>query len=116
MIRDFVRLPEFEKQCNHIGLDEDDIQDIENTLLLDPSVGDLIVGTGGLRKFRIVLPNRGKSGGARVIYIDFAFYEKIYFITVYAKSETEDLTKAEKNDLKKLVKILESELKKKGKK
>jgi len=118
MIREFVRLPEFERQCNRIGLNEDDIQEIENTLLLDPTVGDMIKETGGLRKLRIALPNlhRGKSGGSRVIYVDFAFYEKIYLVTAYAKTEMENLSQVEKKELKKLVKILESELKKKEKK
>ena len=111
MIREFVRLPEFEKQCKAIGLDESDIRDIENTLLLDPAVGSVIQGTGGLRKFRVVLPGKGKSGGARVIYIDFAYYEKIYLITAYTKNETENLSSAERNELKALMKILESELK-----
>ena len=112
MTRVFVRLPEFEKQCKRIGLNEDDINEIETTLLDNPGIGDLIRGAGGLRKARIALPNRGKSGGARVIYIDYASYEKTYFITVYAKSETDDLSQAERNELKVLVKILESELRK----
>lgn len=98
----------------NIGLDEDDVKAIENTLLSDPSAGDVMQGTGGIRKLRIALPNRDKSGGARVIYIDFAFFEKIYFFTAYAKSETDNLTKAERNELKGLVGILESELRKKG--
>lgn len=113
MTREFVRLSEFEKQSKHIGLDENDIRDIELTLLANPAIGDLIKGTGGIRKVRITLPNRGKSSGARVIYIDFTRYKKIYLITVYAKSETDDLSKAEKNELKLLVRILESELRKK---
>jgi len=118
MIREFVRLPKFERQCRHIGLKESDIQEIENILLLDPAIGDIIRETGGLRKFQIALPNlvRGKSGGARVIYIDYAFYEKIYLVTAYAKTEMENLSHAERNELKKLVKILESEMKKKVKK
>jgi len=114
MTREFVRLPEFEKQCKHIGLDENDINEVENILLDNPQIGDLIQGTGGIRKVRITLPNRGKSGGARVIYVDFTHYKKIYFITVYAKSETVDLTKSEKNELKALVGVLEAELRKKG--
>ena len=114
MTREFVRLPEFEKQCKHTGLDEEDVRAIENALLSEPSAGDMMQGTGGMRKFRFPLPNRGKSGGARVIYIDFARHEKIYLITTYAKSETDNLTKAERNELKALVVILESELRKKG--
>ena len=113
MTREFVRLPEFEKQCKNTGLDENDVRAIENTLLSDPSAGEVMQGTGGIRKFRFPLPNRGKSGGARVIYIDFTRYEKIYLITTYAKSETDNLTKAERNELKVLVRILESELRKK---
>lgn len=116
MTREFVRLPEFERQCKQIGLGEEDIMAIENTLLANPTAGDVIQGTGGIRKLRIALPNRGKSGGARVIYIDFAHYEKIYFITAYAKSDTENLTQAERNELKVLVNHLESEIRKKGQK
>ena len=102
MIREFVRLPEFENQCKRIGLNENDIQEIENALLLDPTVGDMIKEAGGLRKFRIALPNlhRGKSGGARVIYVDFAFYERIYLVTAYAKTEIENLSQIERKSLK----------------
>ena len=115
MTRTFVRLPEFERQCKHIGLDEDDIMEIENALLDNPAIGNIMRGTGGLRKFRITLPNRGKSSGARVIFIDFAYYEKIYLITAFAKSEFDNLTQAERNELKTLVKVLELELRKKVK-
>jgi len=114
MIREFIRLPEFEKQYKHIGLTENDIQEIETALLLDPAIGDIMKGTGGIRKFRVALPNRGKSGGARVLYIDFIRYEKIYLITVYAKSRMGNLSQTERNELKALVNILESELRKKG--
>jgi hypothetical protein len=110
MIREFVRLLEFEKHCKRIGLTEDDVRAIENALLLAPNAGDVIIGSGGLRKFRYALSNRGKSGGARIIYIDFARYEKIYFVTTYSKSETDNLNPAERNELKSLVKILEAEL------
>jgi hypothetical protein len=108
-------MPEFEKQCKHIELDEDDIIEIENALLENPAVGDIMRGTGGLRKFRISLQNKGKRGGARVIYVDFAFYEKIYLITAYAKSELDNLSQAERNELKALVGTLKSESGKKVK-
>jgi hypothetical protein len=73
MTRTLVRLPEFEKQCKHIELSENDVMEIENALLENPAVGEVMRGTGGLRKFRIALKNSGKSGGIRVIYVDFAF-------------------------------------------
>ena len=115
MTREFIRLPEFEKQCKHINLTEDDIIEIENEIMLNPTVGALIKGTGGIRKFRIVLPNRGMSGGARVVYVDFVSYSKTYLLTTYSKSDTENLSQAERNDLKKLVDLLKCELERNNK-
>lgn len=114
MTREFVRLHEFEKRCKQIGLEEDDINEIENEILSNPIIGDLIQGSGGIRKFRIALPNRGKRGGARVVYIDFATYSVTYLITVFAKNEIENLSQSERNELKNLVGILKNELRKKG--
>jgi len=114
MTRGFVRLLEFEKQCKSMGLNEDNIREIENIILDNPTVGDVMPGTGGVRKFRYALPNTGKSGGARVIYIDFIRYEKTYLITAYNKGVTDNLSKAEQNELKKFVKILETEAGKGG--
>jgi len=116
MTREFVRLFEFEKQCKHIGLSENDVNDIENKILENPNIGELIRGTGGLRKFRIVLPNRGKSSGARVVYVDFASFYITYLITAFSKSETENLSQVERNELKKLVAVLKNEIRKKGEK
>ena len=70
----------------------------------NPNAGDIMQGTGGIRKLRWVLPNKGKSGGVRVIYIDFISYGKIYLLDLYGKAEKEDLPQNEKKELKKLVK------------
>jgi len=116
MTREFVRLFEFEKQCKQLGLDDDDIADIEGELLDNPAIGVVIQGTGGIRKMRIKLPAKGKSGGARVVYVDFVSFEKIYLLTAYGKTVKQDITQSEKKELKKLVNCLESELRKKGSK
>jgi len=52
---------------------------------LNPDIGYIIKGIGGLRKLRWSIPGKGKSGGLRVIYIDFVLYEKLYLISVYDK-------------------------------
>lgn len=54
---------------------------------MHPKDGDAIQGTGGLRKIRIPMENKGKGkrGGARVIYVDIEIKEIIYFINVYTK-------------------------------
>ena len=66
-------------------------------------------GTGGIRKVRFPLENRGKSGSVRVCYTDFAEYEVIYLITAFEKKEQENLNMEEKNAIKKLVKALKEE-------
>jgi len=115
MTREFVRLFEFEKQCKHIGLVEDDILSFEIRILLNPTCGVMIQGTGGIRKLRVALNNKGKSSGARVVYVDFAGNNKTYFITVYAKGEMDNLSQAERNELKELVRTLKNELRKQDK-
>ena len=83
---------------------------MENLLIKDTQIGDVIEGTGGLRKMRFVLPNRGKSGSTRILYIDFAFYERIFIINVYPKNKQNSLSNEEKAMLKRAVKALEEAL------
>ncbi len=53
---------------------------LEEFLCVNPQAGVVIEGTGGLRKLRWALPNRGKCGSIRIVHIDFIRYEKIYLI------------------------------------
>lgn len=73
-----------------------------------PLAGDLIEGTGGIRKLRWARQGMGKSGGVRVIYF---FYNKgmpLYALTVYGKGEKDNISKAERNQLAQLVEMLVS--------
>ncbi len=85
------------------------IRKLESVLLENPKEGDVIQGTGGLRKIRIPMGNNGKRGGGRVIYVDLEIKEIIYFINVYAKNEKDNLTEAEKKAFKTIVNILKGE-------
>ena len=78
---------------------------------MNPSKGDLMQRTGGLRKLRIALKGRVKSGSVRVCYVNFVVYEKIYLITAYPKNEKENLSKAERNAIAKMIAQLENSLK-----
>ena len=80
-------------------------------LLEEPTRGQLIERTGGLRKVRFARPSRreGKSGGTRVIYYLLDRRDRIYLLLVYAKGVKDDLTRAEENDLRKLARALEAE-------
>ena len=68
-------------------------------LLKDPESGPVIEGTGGIRKVRFPLENRGKSGSVRICYTDFAEYEVTYLITAFTKKDQENLTDEEKRVL-----------------
>lgn len=110
MKRSFVELPLFRSRWISLGLNDEDYRRLQEELLADPKVGAVIKGTGGIRKMRFAFEHKGKSGGARVIYVDFEIYEEIYLLTAYAKNEKENLTKEERNELKRLVEILEHQL------
>lgn len=67
-----------------------------------PLAGDVIQGTGGLRKIRWGLPGKGKSGGVRVIYYYLTARSQIRLILIYAKGVKDDLSPQEKSILRKL--------------
>lgn len=106
MKRTFIEVPNFTKKWNELGLTDENLRELENILLENPKAGDAIQGTGGIRKIRIPLDNKGKRGGGRVIYVDIEIKEIIYFINVYTKNEKDDLTEDEKKAFKAVVKIL----------
>ena len=109
MIRTFIEVPLFTKRWKEIGLNDDDLRALQIMLLKDPSSGPIIEGTGGIRKVRFPLENKGKSRSVRVCYTDFEEYEVTYLITAFAKKEQENLTDDEKKVLKKMVKALKDE-------
>ena len=111
MTRIFVELPLFRSKWKALGLNDDDLKRLQEEILLDPKTGAVMKETGGIRKMRFAFEHRGKSGSIRVIYIDFEIYEKIYLLTAYPKNEKDNLSKAERNELRELVKVLENQLK-----
>ena len=75
----------------------------------NPLAGDLIPGTGGVRKVRWALQGRGKRGGARVIYFFHNEELPLFIFSIYAKNAQSDLSAAAKNELKLITKsIVES--------
>ena len=111
MTREFIIMSEFDKNWKNMGLSDKDLKILQEELTLNPQKGDVIQGTGGLRKIRISFDGKGKSGSGRVCYVDFVVYEKIYLITAYPKKEKENLTKSERNAIAAMIAELEKALK-----
>ena len=110
MIRTFVELPIFRSKWKTLGLSDDDLKRLQEEILLDPKIGAVMKETGGVRKMRFAFEHRGKSGSIRVIYVDFESHEKTFLITAYPKKEKDNLSKAERNELKELVRVLENHM------
>ena len=85
-------------------LSDDEYSSLQLALMLRPDAGDLIPGSGGLRKLRWSLSGKGKRGGTRLIYYWQRGGEVIYMLFIYAKSRQEDLTREQLKTLSKLVK------------
>ena len=109
MNRSFVELPPFRRYIDSLANGVELLREIQDALLSNPEAGDVIPGTGGLRKMRHGGKGKGKSGGYRVTYLHRPDIEKIYLIVVYAKNEQEDLTPNEKRVLKQLIEVLKRE-------
>lgn len=105
--RMFVETEDFTQSWESFGLKDEHLRVLENDILSNPEQGDLIKGSGGARKIRVQIDNnKGKSGGARVVYVDFIKIDRIYLLAAYPKSEKETLTDNEIASIKKLVKSL----------
>ena len=110
MTRIFIQTDEFIKNQERLGLTDDDMRRLELEILKNPKIGSVIRGTGGLRKLRFSFENKGKSGSTRICYVDFLLLETVYLITIYPKNEKDNLTKAECNNIKKMIDALEKTL------
>lgn len=110
MKREFIETPSFTKKWFALGFNDEDLAELQQFLIKNPDAGDMMPGTGGLKKLRFAFEGRGKSGSARVCYVDFAAFEKNYLIQVFSKDEKTNLTQKEKNDVKKVIKILKKEV------
>lgn len=82
---------------------QQDFDDLTRELATNPEMGDLIVGTGGLRKVRLKSASRGKSGGYRIGYYYFIKGNKIFLLSIYAKNVQENFTVQQKKELKKII-------------
>ena len=96
----FVELPPFERNRQDY-LNDENFQAFQKTLMQNPEAGDVIEGTGGLRKIRYTDEKRGKGkrGGLRVIYYWWVSGQQFWLFTLFNKNEMDDLTPVQRNIL-----------------
>ncbi|MFA6971903.1 MAG: hypothetical protein WC208_10945 [Gallionella sp.] len=101
----FIELPPFERHRQDY-LSDESFRGFQRLLMEAPEAGDVIEGTGGLRKVRHADEKRGKGkrGGLRVIYYWWQSGRQFWLFTVYNKDEMDDLTAAQRKFLKELLK------------
>ena len=108
----FVELPAFERRRSDY-LDDSAFGRLQHELMKNPEAGDVIEGTGGLRKVRFadVRRGKGKRGGLRVIYYWWSAGMQFWLYTLYDKDEMADLTSQQRKALRAMLKT-ELELRK----
>lgn len=94
----FVQMATFAQAWERYSLTDGDLKALEDEILLNPSAGKVIEGTGGLRKLRFAAPSspRGKSGGFRVCHVDFSEFGFIFLVTIHTHNDKDNLSAAEK--------------------
>jgi len=102
----FIELPAFARHRAEF-LDDEAFRALQNALLENPEAGDVIQGTGGLRKIRHADPRRGKGkrSGLRVIYFWWELGGQFWLYTVYDKDTKDDLAAKERAALKEMLKL-----------
>jgi len=87
----FVETPIFNRRVQqHMG--DDEYADLQAYLAARPDAGNVIKGSGGMRKLRWAGSGRGKRGGLRVIYYWWVAQDRISLLLMYPKNEMDDLT------------------------
>jgi len=97
----FIESPVFTRQVIAL-LSDDSYAEFQRFLAKQPDAGDVIQGTGGLRKIRWVAHGKGKRGGVRVIYFHVSARQQIRMLLIYRKGVKDDLTASEKKVLRAL--------------
>ncbi|MBL1142954.1 MAG: type II toxin-antitoxin system RelE/ParE family toxin [Proteobacteria bacterium] len=84
-------------------MDDETYRELQEVLVQKPDAGDLIPGSGGLRKIRWRIEGKGKRGGTRIIYYWQTADDQLWMLYGYAKTDTEDLTKDQLKILSEIV-------------
>ncbi|GKT09517.1 type II toxin-antitoxin system RelE/ParE family toxin [Desulforhabdus sp. TSK] len=86
----FIETSIFERELP-VYLDDDEYAELQLFLMIHPDAGDVIPGSGGVRKLRWKRPGQGKRGGTSVVYFLRHGPREIWMLTIYAKAKQENI-------------------------
>jgi hypothetical protein len=112
MLITVAETPEYVR-CAAKLLSAEERSEVVTYLAVRPKAGDLMQGTGGVRKLRWARGGRGKSGGVRVIYYFHSEAMPLYLLTVFGKNDRANLTPTERNEMAEIVGMLKKLLQRK---
>lgn len=98
--------PSFDRKAEKL-FSEEALEEFYDYIGQNPKLGKIITGTSGVRKIRwkTGLNDKGKSGGVRILY-HYSEDLLVLLITAYGKSDKDNITDAERNELKRTVPLL----------
>ena len=100
-----IETPSFLRDAKRL-MNEEERQKIVAFLAQNPDAGDILQGTGGIRKVRFAREGGGKSGGYRVIYFFHSQDIPLFALNVFAKNEKANISPAERNAMRELSALL----------
>lgn len=106
-VQTVAETPTFTRQADKL-FSEDEKRELINLLAENPLTGDLIRGTGGVRKLRFAASGQGKRGGVRVVYYYLDESVPIYLLLAYGKTSKSDLTSDERRRVSALAAALKA--------
>jgi hypothetical protein len=97
---------EFRRAAAQAGMTEDEISALLILVANNPDAGDVIEGSGGCRKVRLAGRGKGKSGGYRTVTFYTGTSLPVFLLTVFAKGDRANVSKAEINALRGITRII----------
>lgn len=94
------------EHASKASMTADEVEAAKQMIAQEPECGAVMAGTGGVRKVRFAVGSKGKSGGVRIIYYFYNETFPVFLLTVFAKADRANLSKAERNQLAGLVSTL----------
>ena len=102
-MRTVIETESYLRAAKDVKMSDDEMKSAVDLVAVDPEAGDVMQGTGGVRKVRLAGRGKGKSGGYRIVYFYGGGDIPVFLLTVFGKGEKANLNQGERNALRQMV-------------